>query len=100
MKQTLKYWRLSKVDESWLQTWSWPKEYNIQTLFRRGAWYHRYHTCHSTDLSLSWRPPAFIRERSEEKHAAIRDKYHIIVEGDDVPPPIETFKVCCDSPHL
>ncbi|KAH6918823.1 DEAD-box protein abstrakt [Coprinopsis sp. MPI-PUGE-AT-0042] len=43
-------------------------------------------------IPSSWRPPGFIRERSEEQHTAIRDKYHIIVEGDDVPPPIETFR--------
>ncbi|EAU88435.1 DEAD-box protein abstrakt [Coprinopsis cinerea okayama7 len=43
-------------------------------------------------LKTSWRPPGFIRERSAEKNQAIRDKYHIIVEGEDVPPPIESFR--------
>ncbi|KAG9030092.1 DEAD-box ATP-dependent RNA helicase 35 [Tulasnella sp. JGI-2019a] len=42
-------------------------------------------------IKTSWRPPRYIRERSEEYHAKVREKYHIIVEGDDVPPPIPTF---------
>ncbi|KAI8998930.1 P-loop containing nucleoside triphosphate hydrolase protein [Trametes punicea] len=42
-------------------------------------------------LKTSWRPPKFIRERSEEENRRIREKYHIIVEGEDLPPPIENF---------
>jgi ATP-dependent RNA helicase DDX41 len=45
-------------------------------------------------FSCSWRPPRFIRERTEDQHSKLRDKYHIIVEGDDIPPPIESFRVC------
>ncbi|KAG8766106.1 hypothetical protein FRC15_006571 [Serendipita sp. 397] len=43
-------------------------------------------------MKTSWRPPRYIRERSAQKNAEIREKYHIIVEGDDIPPPIETFE--------
>lgn len=42
-------------------------------------------------LKTSWRPPRFIRDRSEEQHRRLREKYHILVEGEDLPPPIEDF---------
>ncbi|KAF7295193.1 DEAD-box ATP-dependent RNA helicase 35 [Mycena indigotica] len=41
--------------------------------------------------SFLWRPPRYIRERSYNEHERIREKYHVIVEGEDVPPPIERF---------
>ena len=41
----------------------------------------------------SWRPPRYIRERTEAQHAKLRDKYHILVEGEDIPPAIEKFSV-------
>jgi ATP-dependent RNA helicase DDX41 len=43
-------------------------------------------------LKASWRPPAYIRERTEEQNQDIRNKWHIIVEGQDVAPPIKSFK--------
>ncbi|KAI0798122.1 P-loop containing nucleoside triphosphate hydrolase protein [Abortiporus biennis] len=42
-------------------------------------------------LKASWRPPKFVRDRSAEQHQKIREKYHIIAEGEDIPPPIENF---------
>ncbi|KZO95875.1 DEAD-domain-containing protein [Calocera viscosa TUFC12733] len=42
-------------------------------------------------LKTSWRPPRWVREQSEKDHDRLRDKYHIMVEGDDLPPPIESF---------
>ncbi|TFK95698.1 P-loop containing nucleoside triphosphate hydrolase protein [Pterulicium gracile] len=42
-------------------------------------------------LTTSWRPPHYIRNRSEQEHAGIREKFHILVDGDDIPPPIEQF---------
>jgi ATP-dependent RNA helicase DDX41 len=44
-------------------------------------------------LATSWRPPRFVRERSAEEHDRLREKYHIIVDGEDIPPPIESFAV-------
>ena len=38
-----------------------------------------------------WRPPYFIREKSEMEHQQLRDQHHIITEGDDIPPPIANF---------
>ncbi|KIM48989.1 hypothetical protein M413DRAFT_15213 [Hebeloma cylindrosporum] len=42
-------------------------------------------------LQSSWRPPWYIRERTPYQHQKLRDKYHILVEGEDIPPPIEHF---------
>ncbi|KAG5643897.1 DEAD-box ATP-dependent RNA helicase 35 [Asterophora parasitica] len=42
-------------------------------------------------LKTSWRPPKYVRERSEEQHQKIREKYHILVDGENIPPPIEHF---------
>lgn len=47
-----------------------------------------------TDFWHRWRPPKFVRERSEEENTRIRDKYHILVDGEDIPAPIENFTVC------
>ncbi|KAJ8517434.1 hypothetical protein ONZ45_g5372 [Pleurotus djamor] len=43
-------------------------------------------------LKTSWRPPRYIRERTEEQHQKVRDKYHILVDGENIPPPIEHFQ--------
>ncbi|KAI0085390.1 P-loop containing nucleoside triphosphate hydrolase protein [Irpex rosettiformis] len=42
-------------------------------------------------MKTSWKPPRFIQERSDEEHRRLREKYHILVEGDNIPPPIENF---------
>ncbi|KZT03584.1 P-loop containing nucleoside triphosphate hydrolase protein [Laetiporus sulphureus 93-53] len=42
-------------------------------------------------LKTSWRPPKYIRERSEEDNRRLREKYHILVDGEDIPPPIDNF---------
>ncbi|EIN07632.1 DEAD-domain-containing protein [Punctularia strigosozonata HHB-11173 SS5] len=39
----------------------------------------------------SWRPPKHIRDRTPDQHQRIREKHHIIVEGNDPPPPVERF---------
>lgn len=40
-----------------------------------------------------WRAPGYIRDRTEEENDRIREKHHILVSGDDVPPPIPEFRV-------
>ncbi|KAF8964643.1 P-loop containing nucleoside triphosphate hydrolase protein [Flammula alnicola] len=42
-------------------------------------------------LRASWRPPGYIRIRTADQDQKLRDKYHILVEGEDIPPPIEHF---------
>ncbi|KAF9475315.1 DEAD-domain-containing protein [Pholiota conissans] len=44
-------------------------------------------------IKTSWRPPRYIRDRTAEQDQKLRDKYHILVEGEDIPPPIEHFAV-------
>ena len=43
--------------------------------------------------SLSWRPPRYILAMSEERHERVRRKHRILVEGEDIAPPIKSFKV-------
>ncbi|KIM87685.1 hypothetical protein PILCRDRAFT_815266 [Piloderma croceum F 1598] len=47
---------------------------------------------YSEPLKTSWRPPKYIRDKSEEEHRKLREKFHILVDGDDIPPPIEHFQ--------
>ncbi|KAI8582175.1 hypothetical protein K450DRAFT_229381 [Umbelopsis ramanniana AG] len=42
-------------------------------------------------MKTSWTPPKHIRERSEDDNEAIRNKFHIILEGKDPVPPIKHF---------
>lgn len=44
-------------------------------------------------LKTSWRPPRFIRERSEAENERLREENHILCDGDDIPPPITNFRV-------
>ena len=42
-------------------------------------------------IKTSWRPPRHIREMDEKACDAVREKWHIVVEGDNLPPPIKSF---------
>ena len=44
-------------------------------------------------LQTGWRAPYYIREASLSRHERIRAKWHILTDGEDIPPPIKTFKV-------
>lgn len=43
-------------------------------------------------IETSWRPPRYIALWPESKCEAIRDKLRILVEGESIPPPIQSFK--------
>ncbi|PWN51317.1 putative DEAD-box ATP-dependent RNA helicase 35 [Violaceomyces palustris] len=43
-------------------------------------------------IKTSYRPPRFIRQRSEEENAKLREKNHIIVDGVNVPALITNFR--------
>jgi len=43
-------------------------------------------------IKTSWRPPRYITEKPESFHDAIREKWHIIVEGEECAPPLKSFK--------
>ncbi|EJD08529.1 P-loop containing nucleoside triphosphate hydrolase protein [Fomitiporia mediterranea MF3/22] len=42
-------------------------------------------------LKSSWTPPRYIQARPKEVNQRIREQYHILVEGEDIPPPIPSF---------
>lgn len=43
-------------------------------------------------LKSTWRPPRYIAEQPESAHEAMRQKWHILVEGEKCPPPIKSFR--------
>ncbi|KAJ4462693.1 putative DEAD-box ATP-dependent RNA helicase 35 [Paratrimastix pyriformis] len=43
-------------------------------------------------LKTSWRPPRWVMDLPEDAIRTVRNKFHIIVEGDNIPPPISRFK--------
>lgn len=43
-------------------------------------------------IKTSWKPPRYIITMSEQKRNAIRKRLRILVEGEDVAPPIRSFK--------
>ncbi|GBE82546.1 ATP-dependent RNA helicase DBP2 [Sparassis crispa] len=42
-------------------------------------------------LKSSWRPPKFVRDRTDEEHQKLREKHHILVDNENIPPPIDNF---------
>lgn len=52
---------------------------------------------HREPLKRSWRAPKYILEQSPSRKSKIRKHYHVIVEGEDVPPIISSFQVCPSS---
>ena len=47
---------------------------------------------YTESIATCWEPPAHIRAMSEDQRQDVRNKWHILVEGEDVPPPIKSFK--------
>eukprot|EP01135_Chromosphaera_perkinsii_P004807 Nk52_evm38s296 gene=Nk52_evmTU38s296 len=43
-------------------------------------------------IKTSWRAPRALLRRTEEQHEELRKKCHIMVDGEDVPPPALSFK--------
>lgn len=46
---------------------------------------------YTQSVETGWKAPLRLRRMSEEEHQAVRDKYHIIVEGHNLQPPILAF---------
>ena len=46
---------------------------------------------YSRSLSTGWKPPLKVRKQSEEQAQELRDRFHIIVEGQHLLPPILDF---------
>ncbi|KAF8393127.1 hypothetical protein HHK36_021368 [Tetracentron sinense] len=47
---------------------------------------------YTESLVTGWKPPLAIRRMSLKDREAIRKQWHILVDGEDVPPPIKNFK--------
>lgn len=47
---------------------------------------------YTESMRTGWKPPSAIRAMSEEEQNDIRKQWHILVEGEDIPPPIKDFK--------
>ena len=47
---------------------------------------------YSESMETGWRPPSHVRAMTEEQRQETRDKWHILCEGDELPPPIKSFK--------
>ncbi|TSK87392.1 putative ATP-dependent RNA helicase DDX41 [Bagarius yarrelli] len=43
-------------------------------------------------IRTSWNAPRYILNMPERRHERVRKKYHILVEGDIIPPPIKSFR--------
>lgn len=43
-------------------------------------------------MVTGWKPPTAVRHMSENECEAIRKQWHILVEGESIPPPIKNFK--------
>jgi ATP-dependent RNA helicase DDX41 len=47
---------------------------------------------YSQSMETGWTPPSHVRAMTEEQRQETRDKWHILCEGDELPPPIKSFK--------
>merc|ERR1719183_823883 len=47
---------------------------------------------YTQSMETGWWPPRHIRDMSEDEKQEVRDKWHILCEGEDLPPPIKSFK--------
>lgn len=43
-------------------------------------------------IKTSWKPPSYIRAKPDYVHEAIRQKLKILAEGEEIPPPLNSFK--------
>ncbi|XP_036445926.1 probable ATP-dependent RNA helicase DDX41 [Colossoma macropomum] len=43
-------------------------------------------------IKTSWKAPRYILTMPTARHERVRKKYHILVEGDGIPPPIKSFR--------
>lgn len=47
---------------------------------------------YTESISTGWTPPAHILAMSEEERQDVRNKWHILVEGEEMPPPVKSFR--------
>ncbi|KAH9144548.1 hypothetical protein AeRB84_011495, partial [Aphanomyces euteiches] len=46
---------------------------------------------YTESMKTTWTPPRHIARMTEEECDQVRKKWHILVDGDDIPPPIKSF---------
>ena len=46
---------------------------------------------YTRSLQTGWKPPLAVRKMGEEEAQALRDRFHIIVEGENLLPPMLDF---------
>ena len=46
---------------------------------------------YTESLKTGWKPPMYILDRTDKENQAVRDKFGIQVEGENVPPPVTSF---------
>ncbi|OQS01773.1 DEAD/DEAH box RNA helicase [Achlya hypogyna] len=46
---------------------------------------------YTESMVTTWTPPRHIARMTEEERDVVRAKWHILVDGDDIPPPIKSF---------
>ncbi|XP_031563037.1 probable ATP-dependent RNA helicase DDX41 [Actinia tenebrosa] len=47
---------------------------------------------YTESIKTGWKPPKYVLSMPKEKFEKVRRKWHILVEGSDVPPPLKSFK--------
>lgn len=51
-------------------------------------------------MKTTWTPPRAIAAMTEDERDAVRKKWHILVDGEDVPPPIKSFEAMRFPPAI
>lgn len=77
--------KLLKEEEKILESVAEKKALMAVSELAKGIEYH-------DPLKTGWHPPRYIMEMPEKRHVRVRRRLHILTEGEDVPPPIKTFK--------
>lgn len=44
------------------------------------------------NVPCSWKAPRYILNMPDTRHERVRKKFHILVDGDGIPPPIKSFR--------
>jgi ATP-dependent RNA helicase DDX41 len=47
---------------------------------------------YTESFKTTWTPPSYIRDRDESVNEETRKKWHILIEGENCPPPIKSFR--------
>ena len=43
-------------------------------------------------MPSSWKAPSQLRKATEQENNVVRNKLHILIDGENIPPPIQSFK--------